>query len=126
MLASDKWTVVLLLAIIFGCAFVVKYFGLQENFSTDVPENLENKLVVVYLPGCGHCTKLSPVWDEVTAALGADKVKAINAKEPANRAFINDHKIGGYPYIARVDGNGNMEEYKGERTKEAITKFYNK
>ena len=47
MLASDKWTVVLLLAIIFGCAFVVKYFGLQENFSTDVPENLENKLVVV-------------------------------------------------------------------------------
>jgi thiol-disulfide isomerase/thioredoxin len=123
MLTSDKWTVVLLLAIIFGCAFVVKFFGLQENFNSDSPDELNNKLIVVYSPNCGHCKALAVVWDELTAKYGSE-VKAINATDPANRAFLDSAKIGGYPYIARVDANGNMEEYKGERTTAAISKFF--
>jgi thiol-disulfide isomerase/thioredoxin len=124
MLASDKWTLVLLLAIIFGCAFVVKYFRLQENFSTDSCDDLNNKLIVVYSPQCGHCKALAPVWDEVTTKFGSD-VKAIDATDAANRAFIERAKVGGYPFIARVDANGNIEEYKGERTTDSISNFFN-
>ena len=120
MLASDKWTLVLLVAIIFGCAFVVKYFGLQENFNSDMPTDLKNTVFVVYSPSCGHCKDLEPVWGEVIKKYGS-KIKSIDATNPANKEFIKDIK--GYPFIGYYSETGKISEYTGERTTAAISKF---
>ncbi len=84
-------------------------------------------LLMVHSPGCGHCQAMKPAW----AALSASNlpsgvvVASVRAGSSAFNALPDAVKKAtvGVPLIAAVLKNGQIEEYKGDRTTAALTEF---
>ena len=82
-------------------------------------------LVMFYAPWCGHCKKLSPVWDKLAETLEAEKKDDIVvAKMDATINELPHSRVRSFPTI-RLYKKGDKEqvEYNGERTLEGIKKF---
>jgi len=78
-------------------------------------------LLEFYAPWCGHCQRLTPVWEEVATHLkGKTNVAKIDAT--ANLGLGRRFKINGFPTIVILK-RGKLSIYQGQRTKDAISQW---
>jgi glutaredoxin len=108
----------------------VKGKNMSENASTK-----SQKFTYFTRPGCPHCTKFNPVWDEFVKVANADsnlksnfefrKVDCTNAKDSALCVKERAYGLQGVPHVVRVNATGKRLVFKGSRTVDALLSFVN-
>jgi len=66
------------------------------TFQEEVLDSNLPVLVDFWAPWCGHCTRLSPVIDEVAEELG-DAIKVVKVNVDANRELATQYNIKSLP-----------------------------
>ncbi|KAK1288391.1 Protein disulfide-isomerase [Acorus calamus] len=86
----------------------------------------KNVLLEFYAPWCGHCQKLAPILDEVAVSFANDADVIIAKMDATANDVPNDFTVQGYPTLYFLSASGKIEQYEGDRTKEAIIEFIQK
>jgi len=80
-------------------------------------------LVDFYAPWCGHCKKLSPIWDELGAvAKKSGLYKVAKVDVTTEKSLGSEFGIRSLPTI-KLFINGKETPYSGDRTVDAFNKF---
>ena len=94
-----------------------------KNFHKIAFDDTKDVLVEFYAPWCGHCKKLSPIY-EMLAEKFKDNQSILVAKIDATANELENTKIQSFPTIKLYKkGDNKVVEYKGERTLEGMSKF---
>jgi len=94
-----------------------------ENFDSVAKDRTKNVIVEFYAPWCGHCKKLSPIWDELGDKFN-DLPDVVVAKMDSTSNELEGLKISSFPTIMFFPKDSDeVITYKGERTLEALVKF---
>jgi len=78
------------------------------TFQEEVLDSNLPVLVDFWAPWCGHCTRLSPVIDEVAEELG-DAIKVVKVNVDANRELATQYNIKSLPSML-IFKAGKVEE----------------
>jgi len=105
----------------FGESSVTKYTS--EEFLQNV--QLKPHFTQFYAPWCGHCKRLSPIWDQLSEKF-ADKEQVVISKVDCTveTQLCSDQQVTGYPTV-KFYNEGNQEglRYKGQRDIESLEQF---
>jgi hypothetical protein len=92
----------------------------------------ENKVIIcaVYMPGCGHCVTLKPIWDETMSQFEQQQqqrpldgmIASMNMDIPTQLDYKQE-PIRGFPHIMALKGGKMIQYDKMTRTKEDLMKF---
>ena len=97
-----------------------------ESFADIVLNNSNDVFVEFYAPWCGHCKKLSPIWDEL-----AEKYKDVSTltiakmDATANEIDVDGVQVRGFPTLYFFPGNNkaNPVKYDDGREMDDLVKF---
>ena len=83
-----------------------------------------------YAPWCGHCKKLTPIWEDLGAAFsetsGANKV-VIAKIDATSNDLPKAYKVEGFPTLLLFKGDGTAPQtYEGKRDFTALSAFVTK
>jgi thioredoxin 1 len=92
----------------------------EENFQSEVMESKLPVLADFWAPWCGHCTKLSPILDELAVDLG-DKVKVVKISVDENRALAQQYSVMSLPTMIIIKDGEKVEKLLGFMPKAAIS-----
>lgn len=92
----------------------------EENFQSEVMESKLPVLADFWAPWCGHCTKLSPILDELAADL-EDKVKVVKISVDENRALAQQYSVMSLPTMILIKDGEKVEKLLGFMPKAAIS-----
>ncbi|KAJ1553465.1 hypothetical protein HK405_007833, partial [Cladochytrium tenue] len=82
----------------------------------------ENWIVTFHLPGCIHCIKFAPTWDQVAkAAVGKYNIGKVDCS--VQKHLCNKFDLEYFPTIKYLRAGGRAVEYKGGRTFKEIMMF---
>ncbi|XP_055340028.1 protein disulfide-isomerase 2-like [Paramacrobiotus metropolitanus] len=94
-----------------------------KNFDEVAFDKKKDVLVEFYAPWCGHCKKLSPIYDELGEKFQS-RDDVVIAKMDATANELEHTRIDSFPTIKLYKkGDNQVVEYNGERTLEGLTKF---
>jgi protein disulfide-isomerase A1 len=96
-----------------------------KTFNDIVFGKPRNVLIEFYAPWCGHCKKLTPVYEKVGKAF-ADNDSVVIAKMDATANDIPDttkFKVSGFPTLKFVTADGEIVDYSGDRSEEDLISF---
>ena len=98
------------------------------NFNSDVSDG--NKLVWFYADWCGHCKPMHKDWDAAASEVNKDgmtKMIKIDAggQSKQQQKIAKDNDVQGFPTISLFNNGKKVEEYNGDRKKEAFLEFVN-
>ena len=86
-------------------------------------------MVEYYHPNCGHCQTLKPEWEKMCFEMkknyrGKATIAAVDCsdQEMLNKLHI-DKDYQGFPTIFHMRDGKSVQEYKGDRTKDALIRF---
>ncbi|KAK3269115.1 hypothetical protein CYMTET_22419 [Cymbomonas tetramitiformis] len=100
----------------------------RSNFSDVVKDYNKDTFIKFYTPWCGHCKKLAPVWEKLSAVIGKDprmktqlKIAEVNADE--HKDLGTHYGVTSYPTLIlfprmerRADApSGVYGKYEGKR-----------
>merc|ERR1712223_902834 len=79
--------------------------------------------VEFYAPWCGHCKKLTPIWDDLAKKL-EDHKDVVIAKMDSTANEVADVAISGFPTLKLFKkGTNEISEYNGARELDDLVKF---
>ncbi|XP_018008830.1 protein disulfide-isomerase A3 [Hyalella azteca] len=93
-----------------------------ENFDEVVTNSGRDALVEFYAPWCGHCKKLTPIYDELGDAMAGEDVDIIKMDATANDvppAF----NVRGFPTLYWKPKSGKPVPYEGGRELDDFIKY---
>uniref|UniRef100_A0A0A9WIA6 Protein disulfide-isomerase n=1 Tax=Lygus hesperus TaxID=30085 RepID=A0A0A9WIA6_LYGHE len=95
-----------------------------KNFDEVVTNNNKDTLIEFYAPWCGHCKKLTPVWDELGEKMAGEDV-AIVKMDATNNDVPSPFEVRGFPtiYWASKDGKASPVTYNGGRELNDFVKY---
>jgi len=95
-----------------------------KSFKDIVLDDSKDVLVEFYAPWCGHCKKLTPIYEEVAKKLKHNKSLVI-AKVDSTANEVEHVHIKGFPTIKFWPGGkkSNPVDFDGERTAEGFIKW---
>lgn len=106
----------------------------MKNIPTHI-ENInnrlkENKVVIcaVYMPGCGHCVTLKPIWDETMSQFEEKPLDGIIASmnmDIPQQLNYKQEPIMGFPHIMALKGGKMIQYDKMTRSKKDLMDFVN-
>lgn len=78
-----------------------------------------------YMPGCGHCEKMSPVFDEVANDKSYPGVKFIKVDATKYPKIAEKYGLSGFPTVMRFNGTNTSEKDKkvGASDKSSLQSF---
>jgi thiol-disulfide isomerase/thioredoxin len=78
-----------------------------------------------YMPGCGHCEKMSPVFDEVANDKSYPGVKFIKVNATKYPEIAEKYDLSGFPTVLRFNGANTSEKDKkvGASNKSSLQSF---
>lgn len=92
----------------------------SHNFAQTVANSIT--FVKFYAPWCGHCQKLSPIWDQLAEAVHADerlsniKIAKVDCTVQENIKLCMDQQIEGYPTLLVYKDGERQREYEDSRS----------
>jgi thioredoxin 1 len=92
----------------------------EETFQSEVVESKVPVLADFWAPWCGHCTKLSPVLDELAADMG-DKVKVVKINVDENKVLAQKYSVMSLPTMILIKDGEKVEKLLGFMPKSAIS-----
>jgi len=95
-----------------------------NSFNEIVMDDSKDVLVEFYAPWCGHCKKLTPIYEELAKKLKHNRSLVI-AKVDSTLNEVEQVHIKGFPTIKFFPGGKKNSplDYDGERTVEGFTKW---
>jgi len=88
-----------------------------SNFDSIVLDSTKDVFVEFYAPWCGHCKRLTPIWEKLAGVFKNEKDLVIaNLDSDANKDFATKYGVSGYPtliYFSKTDKVG--DRYSGGR-----------
>lgn len=99
------------------------YHLVAKEYNDIVLDDDRDVLVEFYAPWCGHCKKLSPIYDDLALSFGGtDKVRIAKIDHTLNEV---PDEISGYPTIKLYPAGKKSEpvKYTGSRTLDDLIQF---
>jgi len=93
-----------------------------KNFD-EIVNQKRDVLVEFYAPWCGHCQKLTPIYDELGAAYKEDDGVIIAKMDATANGVPKGVNVQGFPTIIFFDADGKQVSYEGERELESFKSF---
>lgn len=87
-------------------------------------------LVLFMSPGCGHCKRMKPEWDQLVQTYNGNIIiNTVDCSNPENSKLARSHGVQGYPtiryYPNGLSNTSSFNEYEGERTHQSFLDFLN-
>jgi thiol-disulfide isomerase/thioredoxin len=78
-----------------------------------------------YMPGCGHCQKMSPIFDQVSSDPKNSKIKFVKVDATKNPDIADKYGLSGFPTVLRFNGTNTTEADKrvGASDKSSLQSF---
>jgi len=95
-----------------------------KNYAEIVSQK-KDVFIEFYAPWCGHCKKLTPIWDQLGDSFASNndiviaKMDSTENDLPAGTPF----QVQGFPTIKFLKADGTVIDYNGDRTLEDFKKF---
>lgn len=102
----------------------------KSNFDKVVMDDSKNVLVEFYAPWCGHCKKLTPIYEELATVFAGDDdvvIAKMDADEAQNRDVASKYGVTGFPtlkYFSK-DNKEEPDDYSKERKLEIFVDYIN-
>jgi len=97
--------------------------AVAKNFEELVEKSEKDVLVEFYAPWCGHCKKLTPIWDELGAKMADENVEIVKMDATANDV-PSGYDVRGFPTLFWVPASTKKPEaYQGGREVDDFVKF---
>lgn len=98
-----------------------------KNFDKIVLDDTKDVLVEFYAPWCGHCKKLTPIYDELAKNLKHNSNLVI-AKMDATANEVESVSVQGFPTIKfwPAGKKSAPQDFNGDRTVEGFTQYLQK
>eukprot|EP01088_Endostelium_zonatum_P011408 TRINITY_DN25540_c0_g1_i1.p2 TRINITY_DN25540_c0_g1~~TRINITY_DN25540_c0_g1_i1.p2 ORF type:complete len:137 (-),score=28.25 TRINITY_DN25540_c0_g1_i1:188-598(-) len=91
----------------------------EANFDEHIANGVW--MIEFYAPWCGHCKRLTPIWDEfATSAKGKINVGKVDCT--VEKGLQSRFEVRGYPTI-KLFTDGEVRDYRSARTVDAFTEF---
>merc|ERR1712140_152955 len=100
--------------------------AVAKNFDELVTKSEKDVLVEFYAPWCGHCKKLTPIYDELGEKY-KDSKDIVIAKMDSTANEVENVSIRGFPTIQLFKkGDNEVVTYDGDRDLAGFVKFLDK
>jgi protein disulfide isomerase family A protein 3 len=96
-----------------------------KNFDEIVNDESKDVLIEFYAPWCGHCKKLSPIYDELAAKLKDESEITIAKMDATANDVPAPYDVKGFPtiYFAPKGSKKNPKAYNGGRELDDFVKY---
>lgn len=100
----------------------------REGFNNNNSLTEEDKCVLVlfHAEWCGHCKNFMPTWNEAKTSLQSSDVVLKDFEADTNKEVMKENQVSSFPTLKLFKKNGEVVEYEGERTLEALGEFIEK
>jgi len=96
--------------------------GVGKNFEELVTNSGRDALVEFYAPWCGHCKKLTPVYEELGDLMAGEDVDIVKVDATANDV-PSSFNVRGFPTIYWKPAKGKPVSYEGGRDVQDFVKY---
>ncbi|CAH1995839.1 unnamed protein product [Acanthoscelides obtectus] len=82
--------------------------------------------VKFFAPWCGHCKRLSPIWDSLAEKFGKTDgvhISKVDCTLNVNKQLCNDEGIEGFPTLILYKDGAKLWEYTGSRSLDELSDF---
>jgi protein disulfide-isomerase A1 len=95
-----------------------------KNFEQIVYDKTKDVFVEFYAPWCGHCKKLTPIWEELGTAFKSTSTVVIGKMDATTNTAPSELDIKGFPTLIFFPAdNKSGVPYDGERDLKSLKKF---
>lgn len=97
----------------------------QDNFTSVVIDSGIPTIVDIYASWCGHCKRLSPIWNQLADGYADNKAnfQVVKIDGDLNKDISDKYGVTSFPTIKFFDGKGGVEDVTVTRNLESLTIF---
>ena len=109
---------VLIYGIVVFC-LALMYMAATGTRSEGFSDSGEYKFIMMHMPGCGHCVKAMPEFDDFAKScpltINGKSVSVSKIDGVADAASSKKYGVDGFPTFVLVKPDGSVDKYSGER-----------
>lgn len=107
-------------------SFTIQYTA--DNFNEALSK--KNHFIMFYAPWCGHCQRLTPIWEQLAEMLNEDESNNIRIGKvdcTTDSDVCNEYDVTGYPTLKffKVGNDKEGVKFRGTRDLPTLTNFIN-
>lgn len=98
-----------------------------ETFKTRIQKGIS--FVKFFAPWCGHCKRLSPIWNTLRQEFknrNGVNIFKVDCNSNVNKVLCNSEQIESFPTLNLYKDGIKISEYSGSRSVEDLSDFVNK
>ena len=116
------------IAIIAGVYLLYRYFKRDKGASTalssaklksdtkPIKQKKHFDILFLYLPSCGHCTKMKKNIDKLSSTYNIKKVQL-------DKSLADKYSVYAVPTLVKTKNNRIVDKYQGDRSLKSIERF---